>query len=287
MGKSSGYYSYSGSISSCHATGSVSGGASVGGLVGSNGSSVTGCNATGTVSGTGDDVGGLVGYNWGDGTKTSLTFCYSTGSVIGTGYSVGGLVGYNNGGTLTSCYANGSVSEGTHVGGMVGENYDGKLTGCYATGTVSGTGYVGGLVGLNYEGTLTGCFWDINTSSQTVGVGYGTSTGVTGKTTAEMKTLSTFTYPPASWDFRDTDGDPADWMMLREGEDYPRLAWQEIFAGDIADLYGVNFVDYAEMAAHWGQTGCPTGCENADINSDGTVDIDDLTLLAYNWLEGI
>jgi hypothetical protein len=99
-----------------------------------------------------------------------------------------------------------------------------------------------------------------------------------------MQTLATFT--SAEWDFSATDGDPADWMMLREGEDYPRLIWQEIFAGDIAGLYGVNFVDYAEIAAHWGQTRCPSGCENADINNDGTVDINDLMFVAENWMEG-
>jgi len=128
-------------------------------------------------------------------------------------------------------------------------------------------------------GLVKNSFWDTQTSLQT-----GSSGGI-GKTMAEMMTLSTFT--SAGWDFTDTDGDAADLMMLREGEDYPRLIWQEIFAGDIAGLYGVNFVDYAEIAAHWGQTGCPTGCENADINSDGTVDIYDLMFLADNWLAGI
>lgn len=41
---------------------------------------------------------------------------------------------------------------------------------------------------------------------------------------------------------------PADWMMLREGEDYPRLAWQEIFGGDIAGLYGADIVDFAYLS---------------------------------------
>jgi hypothetical protein len=107
----------------------------VGGLVGYNdySGSITSCHATGSVSGTGyvGYVGGLVGYNW-DGTLTS---CYATGSVSG-GYSVGGLVGENYSGTLTFCYATGSVSgTGDSVGGLVGRNYGGPLTFCYATGS--------------------------------------------------------------------------------------------------------------------------------------------------------
>ncbi len=44
--------------------GAVTGGGSVGGLVGVNwGGTVTGCYATGAVTGVGDYVGGLVGYN--------------------------------------------------------------------------------------------------------------------------------------------------------------------------------------------------------------------------------
>ena len=63
-----------------------------------------------------------------------------------------------------------------------------------------------------------------------------------GMTTAQM--MSQSVYNSRGWDFIDTDGDPADWMMLREGEDYPRLAWQQIISGDIAGLYGVDMVDF-------------------------------------------
>ena len=102
-----------------------------------------------------DYVGGLVGYN----DYGTLTDCYATGSVSGDGV-VGGLVGWTSG-TLTDCYATGSVS-GTlnYVGGLVGQNYSGgTLTDCYATGSVSGKGRVGGLVGVNGSGsTLTDCY---------------------------------------------------------------------------------------------------------------------------------
>jgi len=150
-------------------------------------------------------VGGLVGTNSG-----TLTACYATGDVNGDEY-VGGLVGGNYLGTLTSCYAAGQVTAGYDVGGLVGWNFKGTLTDCYATGHVTGDYHVGGLVGNNLvHGTLTACFWDIETSGQT------TSAGGQGKTTAQMKTLSTFT--SAGWDFVDT------WCILLG--DYPRLRWQ-------------------------------------------------------------
>jgi formylglycine-generating enzyme required for sulfatase activity len=229
---------YGGTITFCYATGSVNGtGYLVGGLVGMNRGTLTACYATSSVSGF-SGVGGLLGQNH----SGVLTSCYATGSVNGTGeYSyVGGLVGFDYSGTLTTCYATGSVSGNSSVGGLMGFNDSGTLTSCYATGLVSGTSYVGGLVGYNYRsGTQDFCFWDIQTSSQSVGVGEGPSTGVTGKTTAEMKTLSTFTL--AGWDFSNTDGDVADWVMPEN--DYPHLSWETIEA--------VIYVDVNNTAGPW------------------------------------
>jgi hypothetical protein len=286
-------WNYNGSLISCYATGAVSGSDYIGGLMGYNDQNMlTACYATGAVSGTGEYVGGLVGYNWG-----LLTSCYATGAVSGTDWYIGGLVGANDG-TLTSCYATGSATGNYCVGGLVGYNNQGVLTACYATGAVSGTGnfvgglvganwglltscyatdavigtgdYVGGLVGANWSlltscyatgsvtgtiragglvgenyGTLTtSCFWDTQTCLPvTVGVGSGPATGVTGKTTAQMKTLSTFT--SAGWDFASV------WAMPL-GQ-YPVLFLRQM----------------------------------GDLNSDARVDMQDLAILAANWLEGI
>ena len=105
-------------MTGCYSAGAVSGTwANVGGLVGSNWSgTVTQCYSTDTVSG-GDSVGGLVGSNGG-----TVTQCYCTGMVSGTGKSwrVGGLVG-DNSGAVTQCYSAGAVSgTGQDVGGLVG-----------------------------------------------------------------------------------------------------------------------------------------------------------------------
>jgi hypothetical protein len=90
------------------------------------------------------DVGGLVGNNRGG----SISTCYSNGTVNGTGSRVGGLVGSNSG-TISNCNSTGSIS-GTswNVGGLVGSN-GGNISNSYSTGTTSGESRVGGLVGIN------------------------------------------------------------------------------------------------------------------------------------------
>jgi hypothetical protein len=100
-----------------------------------------------------------------------------------------------------------------------------------------------------------------------------------GLSTALMMAESTFT--DAGWDFLN------DWMMLREGEDYPRLAGQEVFLGDIAGLYGAGMVDFAYLANYWGLTGCDSGtdCGRADIDDSGDVGIGDLVYVAEDWLK--
>ena len=135
-----------GAITGSYAAGSVSGDSSVGGLVGNNSGAITASYATGSVSGGNSSVGGLVGNNRGG----AITASYATGSVNGID-EVGGLVGYNSGGgAITASYATGSVSgRDNQVGGLVGEN-GGAITASYATGSVSGgTSSVGGLVGFN------------------------------------------------------------------------------------------------------------------------------------------
>ena len=135
-----------GTITNSYATGSVTeGDRRVGGLVGGNfRGTITNSYATGSVSGD-EYVGGLVGYT--RGRRSSITNSYATGSATGSGNWVGGLVGYNDG-AITNSYATGSViGSGSEVGGLVG-GADGWITDSYATGSVTGSGGdVGGLVG--------------------------------------------------------------------------------------------------------------------------------------------
>jgi len=205
-----------GTVSNSYSTGSVNGEEHVGSLVGHNGGIVNNSYSSGSV--TGDSrIGGLVGWN-----QATLSNSYSSCSVTGN-WSVGGLVGDNwyYEGTVSNSYSTGSVTGGSHVGGLVGVNYYGSVTHSYSTGSVTGSSQVGGLVGYN-TGTVSNSFWDIETSGQA------TSDGGTGKTTAEMKNIATFS--GAGWKIKAV-ADPGTrnpayiWNIVDDGT-YPFLSWQ-------------------------------------------------------------
>ena len=198
-------------VSNSHSSGTVIGESRVGGLVGGINGIVT--NSYSSASAIGDrQIGGLVGYA----NECTISNCQSTGSATGDSY-VGGLVGWNRD-TVRNCYSLASVTGEWLVGGLVGHNR-GTVSNSYSSGVVSGSEDVGGLVGRNYDAIVSNSFWDIQTSGQT------TSDGGTGKTTAEMKSIATFT----SWDIiAVTPGQTNSayiWNIV-DDETYPFLSWQ-------------------------------------------------------------
>ena len=201
-----------GTVSNSHSTGSVTGNEDVGGLVGYNAGDVTSSYSTGSVTGE-EFVGGLVGLNWG-----TMSNSYSLGNVTGDG-PVGGLAGYNSWNTVSNCYAMGNVNGDSGVGGMLGWN-EGTVSNCYSNGGVSGNEDVGGLVGWN-DGTVSTSFWDVETSGQA------TSDGGTGKTTAQMKSIATFS--GAGWNViavaPNQTNDDYTWNIV-DKQTYPFLSWE-------------------------------------------------------------
>jgi hypothetical protein len=193
----------------------------VGSLVGylSDGT-ITNCYVEGGIVKSVDLVGGLVGAS----NNGVITKCYTEGVSVSGRNNVGGLVGTNHRsgqGRIFYCYANSSISGRDKVGGLVGFNYEGSIANCYSVGSVTGITDVGGLVGIN-SGSVSASFWDIETSRQT------TSAGGTGKTTTEMQTASTFirwACPVWTWTI------PV--WTIDEGNDYPRLAWENMLGEDI------------------------------------------------------
>ena len=214
-----------GTVSKSLATGRVIGTLNVGGLAGFNfnGSNVTDSYAAANVTGD-SNVGGLVGWN----KNGTVSNSYATGRVIGTS-NVGGLLGKNGAskdyvGTVSNSYATGRVIADDIIGGLVGRNdKTGSISDSYSVGSVTGSTNVGGLVGKN-QGTVTNSFWDTQTSGQP------TSPAGTGKTTAQMKDISTFS--GAGWDIvgvdnaddRDTDHI---WNIV-DNVTYPFLSWQPV-----------------------------------------------------------
>ncbi|WP_295933729.1 MBG domain-containing protein [uncultured Xanthomonas sp.] len=172
----------SGTINASSSSSTVSGGSSVGGLVGNdyqgNYSNVQASgSATSTSTASGDHVGGLIGNAnqsqiqnasasgnvtattthagglLGQASTVTLTNVQASGSVSGSNY-VGGLIGVANRGTITNAHATGGASGVNYVGGLVGNLFSTSLSDAYAVGDVSGTSYIGGLVGYNSRGSL-------------------------------------------------------------------------------------------------------------------------------------
>ncbi|MGA2914576.1 MAG: GLUG motif-containing protein [Sedimentisphaerales bacterium] len=223
--------------------------------------------------------GGLVGWN----TDTGIIRkCYSLANVKPNGLDrsqAGGLVGANQG-TITDCYAKGSVRGLDCIGGLAGEN-SGSIINSFATGlvTLEAGGSGGGLVGCEDGTVMQACFWDTYTSGTNDGVGNRDPDppGVMGKTTIGMKTKSTFT--DAGWDFTNT------WAIC-EITNYPRLIWQ-IPAADFVCPDGVNYKDHAFFGWHWHYNCSEQECEGTDLNQDGVVDFKDFRIFVQEWLEGI
>ena len=158
----------------------------VGGVCGNNYTgTISNCYNTGSVSGLGN-LGGVNGYNDGG----TITNSYNAGSVSGTERYVGGVSGYNDGGTITNCYNVGSVGGSGYVGGVNGWN-KGIITNCYNTGSVSGTGVnVGGVIGRNESNaSITNCYYGSTIyTGNAIGANDGTTEKVEGKTTEQFKT---------------------------------------------------------------------------------------------------
>lgn len=232
----------------------------VGGLVGyAAGSTIQYCFSDLNIIGLAEEgiYGGLVGAN----EMGYLVFSGSEANVIARGGYIGGFLGTNSQGLVGGSYSKGVVIglEG-YIGGFVGFNLY-QMTDNYSLSTLAVPapfegGYVGGFAGVNIEqidnsyfagsltissfedlsdednigafaglnnGDIEQVFWNTETAGDWPGCGQvnGPCSGISGKTTAELKTLSTFTtnldYP---WDFENI------WDMNGTDNDgYPFFRW--------------------------------------------------------------
>ncbi len=182
-------------------------------------------------------VGALVGYNRGN-----VFNSYSSGQVSGSTDHIGGLIGHNDA-IVGNSYSTASVSGSMYVGGLIGLHctQSADVTNSYASGTVTSTNtaQAGGLFpssdacanpGLEVDAS----FWDTQTTGQS---GFTIAGKAEGRSSAQMKTLATYTTAPASWDIVQgwvpyspdpTGGNPARiWGICSEfNSGYPFLLWQ-------------------------------------------------------------
>jgi len=160
----------------------------------------------------------------------TVSNCHSSGKVTGN-KDVGGLAGIigSSGycharGTVSNSYSTVNVSGDYRVGGLVAWNNWGDVSTSYSSGKVTGNEDVGGLVGYNdINGCVTNSFWDIQTSGQA------TSDGGMGKTTAQMKSITTFTFTGSDWNIIAValnETNPAYIWNIVDNATYPFLSWE-------------------------------------------------------------
>ena len=215
-------------ITNCFATGNLTylggnGGANLGGLIGySRNSSVTNSYSMCNITGKDATAGGLIGRNYESTVENS--FSISSVYVNSDHDNAGGFIGDNeNNSSVSNCYSMGSVTSSgdfVDIGGFIGRNNRSSVSNSYSISSVSAGEYSdkGGLIGSDYESTITNSFWDIELS------GLSASAGGTGKTSAELKTQST--YISAGWDF----AAPVWAIESSKNYGYPYLSWQTVFS---------------------------------------------------------
>jgi hypothetical protein len=233
-------------ITASSASGDVTGGQfneAYGGLVGSiemsTGSEavIYGSHAFGNVRTLDNRVGGLIGELAGTRGVLKIMKSSAHGVVEGQDF-VGGLIGFIRNRHVVrifDSFATGDVSSSAStstVGGLIGSqdhldssvdpvpvpDAETTIARTYSTGSVTGNGNVGGLIGLASGATVCASFWDLNTSGKTTSAG---GSGAVGKSTADMKKLSTFS--GAGWSIGNETGDASKIWGINEGTSYPFL----------------------------------------------------------------
>lgn len=191
-----------GLIENSYVSGRIGGGGDTcitGGVAGVNRGAIVGDRSAGRAKGVAVPVGGLVGYNEGAITNSWSSDMVAAGS---DSEAVGGLVGYNYGGRIRTSYSTGQVIARNALipaGGFVGaSDSSGRIRESYSTGMVKGSGSVGGFAG-NEQGTAEHDYWDTTTSGTEIGVGTGSSSGITGLTTAQFQSGLPAGFDPKVW----------------------------------------------------------------------------------------
>jgi len=227
-----------------------------GGITGSNDGSISKCSVSGNINSTGN-VGGIVGSQ--SSNSASISECYNTANLYTSGSFCGGIVAWFKG-TVSNCYFRGSIHNGggsLRCGGIIGYfnaySTPSAVTNCFSSGFVAPATFGGGLIG-NVSGShavITSSYWDTETS------GYSYSAGGTGKTTAEMKTQSTFT----AWDFTSI------WTINgTTNAGYPYL--QNLIPSTIT-WEGLSSSDW-NTASNWNTNSVPKDYQDVILTTNGT-----------------
>jgi len=150
-------------------------------------------------------AGALVGRT----NRSIIKGCYATGNITGlsgTSQYLGGLIGAIYSGTIRDLYSHVNITDvrqgcggfAGRAGTFVGDELD--FRNCYSTGSITNaTGSNGGFLGFGSSDITVNCYWDTESSGMPTSEG-----GATGKTTAQMKTASTYVgWSSTIWSLQD------------------------------------------------------------------------------------
>ncbi len=155
-----------------------------------------------------NSIGGLIGIASSSLGEVSIINCYTVGSVYGS-VNTGGFIGELNKPSsypfiINNSYSRVNTTGYYSVGGFIGKVSDNpfQILNSYSTGWVLGSSLTGGFIGFKGGTSITplieNSFWDNQTSGQTI------SAGGVAKTTAQMKTSSTFSgWSSSIWNISD------------------------------------------------------------------------------------
>ena len=271
---------------------------------------ITHCGYNGEITGT-SNVGGLIGYIKHDEKfykkNSSLKNSFSISNINATGDNIGGLIGYDYGynnsndldrGTnIDNNYYCGSVKGANNVGGIVGYKKREEITSCLATGSVSGSSYVGGIMGkTEYATVIKNVAIDTQVTAtvscaRRIGIGASGSPGTPNENKAYNKVVVTeqgvvqdivdgnqngtgvgaftlkekATYVAMGFDFNNV-------WEISDGEGYPYIIGSEqIWPGDRKDLSNLTISPIAAVTYNGSaQTPAITIIDGTTTLTDGT-----------------
>jgi hypothetical protein len=277
---------WTGTITYCYATGDVNANGFAGGLIGLHQEAeVYFSYARGQV--TGDyRLGGLIGQITIHGEPASVYNCYASGNVTGTGEKIGGLVGYSYRSGFEGIIV---VGKSASWGRVVGDSEVGGLIGAlgWSSGTNASASYwdidtsgqtdsAGGIgrttLQMQTKSTFTDAGWDF--------VGE-----VTNGANDVWTINESVDYPKHVWPLVNFVGwyevDFTDWAVFssRWFDSCP----VEGAGSDISKDGVVDIRDFCLLADYWYEDNCGR-CGGADLTGDGVVDDDDLSEFVLSWL---
>lgn len=153
-------------IVSCFTCGTISGSKYIGGLAGHlNRHSISGSGAITSINSSDGYTGGIMGssdhMSSNDVISRKVDHCFSVGSIHSDGDNVGGIIGYDYGyyynrqtygqsgsaSSICNCYSSGAIQGKDNIGGIVGYAHQSHIDKCYSTGSIFGNQNIGGIAG--------------------------------------------------------------------------------------------------------------------------------------------